>query len=125
MITATQAWDYSFHGIDWATEGNENYNQNCAGRSQSPINIVRQDAILVPQNVLKPLRKACGDVVGKIKNNGHTLKFETSDGKPVVSNSSFMSGGPLEDSKYFFLQFHIHWGYWNCNGSEHTVDNNR
>ena len=124
MIGSIHAWDYSSRGIDWATVDDDDYIANCAGTSQSPINIVRQDTILV-EDELKPLRKACGDVVGKFKNNGHTLKFETADGNPIVSDISFMTGGPLEDSKYFFLQFHLHWGYWNCNGSEHTVDNNR
>ena len=125
MLSTSCAWDYSSRGINWATEGDDDYNANCAGTSQSPINIVRQDTIQVPLDELEPLRKACGDVVGKFKNTGHTLKFETSDGNPVVSDNSYMSGGPLKDSKYHFLQLHLHWGYWDCNGSEHTVDNNR
>ena len=120
MITLINAsWDYSSLGLDWAEDIEE-----CAGTNQSPINIVRADAMIV--NDLPPLRKTCATVEGKFKNdNGHTLKFELADGKALFSPDECLTSGPFGDTKYFFLQFHLHWGSETCNGSEHTIDFNR
>ena len=125
LISLSFAWDYSSRGINWATEGDPDYVAACAGASQSPINILTEETIQLCEDDLPPLRKTCGDIIGKFKNNGHTLKFEPEDGNPVVSTRSYMSGGPLNDVKYYFWQFHLHWGFWDCPGSEHTVNNNR
>ena len=125
VITSSFAYDYSSRGVSWAKEGNPDFVQACTGNSQSPINIIRADTIQVTEDDIGPMRYACGDVTGKFLNNGHTLKFETSDGNPIVSDQSYMTGGPLYDIKYHFWQFHLHWGFWNCNGSEHTIDNSR
>ena len=125
FITPSFAYDYSSRGINWALEGDPDFNPACAGTSQSPINIIRTDTIQLCEKDIGPMRYACGDVTGKFLNNGHTLKFETSDGNPLVSEQSYMTGGPLNEAKYYFWQFHLHWGFWNCNGSEHTIDNSR
>ena len=125
IVTSNFAFDYSSRGVNWAIEGDNDFNPACAGFNQSPINIIRDETIQLTESDIKPMRHACGDVAGKFLNNGHTLKFETSDRNPVVSDHSFMTGGPLNDIKYHFWQFHLHWGFWNCNGSEHTIDNGR
>ena len=125
IVTLTFAFDYSFRGVNWAQDGDNDFNPACAGSNQSPINIIRSDTIHLTESDVKPMRHACGDVAGKLINNGHTIKFETNDGNPIVSDHSYMTGGPLNDTKYHFWQFHLHWGFWNCNGSEHTVDNSR
>ena len=124
-ITSNLAYDYSKRGINWAQEGDPDFNPACTGTSQSPINIIRAETVPLSVEDIGPMRYACGDVSGKFLNNGHTLKFETSDGNPIVSEQSYMTGGPLNDDKYYFWQLHLHWGFWNCNGSEHTVDNGR
>ena len=117
-----KAWDYSSLGTDWASP--DSGYPNCAGERQSPINIISNDAIST--NDLPTLRKTCGKIEGKFKNDGgHTLKFETLDGNPWVSQKEYLSGGPLGTDKYHFLQFHLHWGSSECDGSEHTIDEHR
>ncbi|XP_050526092.1 carbonic anhydrase 7-like [Daktulosphaira vitifoliae] len=54
----------------------------------------------------------------EIKNTGHTVRVQlanTSDEIPYVS------GGPLFDAKYEFVQLHFHWGKDDF-GSEHKVN---
>ena len=119
------AWDYQSLGLSWADSSHADYDATCAGSRQSPINIVRSEATVVGQDDLPRLRKTCSLVEGKFTNNGHTLKFELTDGKAVFSEKEYLSGGPYGSVKYFFLQFHLHWGSTDCEGSEHTVDSNR
>ena len=119
------AYDYNSLGTDWSDPDAAGYVATCVGDRQSPINIVRADAI--PDDSLPPLRPSCGEITdGKFKNSdGHTIKLETADGNPVVSDHDYMTGGPLGTDKYYFWQFHLHWGHYDCAGSEHTVDQNR
>ena len=119
------AWDYAERGINWADSENPEFVSYCAGNRQSPINIKRDETVQLGPNDLPRLRTTCGEVIGNFKNDGHTLKFENPDGKALVSETEYMSGGPLGSSKYFFLQFHLHWGFYDCDGSEHTIDLNR
>lgn len=113
-------------GVNWGDPGDPDYVENCGGQRQSPINVIRADTIQISKDDISDIRLSCtGDIEGKFINNGHTLKFETLDGNPIVSSKDYLSGGPLGSSKYHFLQFHLHWGYYDCPGSEHVVDNNR
>ena len=115
------AWDYSSLGTDWASDSAF---PNCAGERQSPINLISNDVI--PTNDLPVLRKTCGKIEGKLKNDGgHFLKFETLDGTPWVSQNEYLSGGPLGTDKYHFWHFNLHWGSSECDGSEHTIDGHR
>ena len=111
--------------MNWANSSDPDYVPICAGQQQSPINIITEDTIELGQDDLPKLRKACGEVEGKFKIDGNTLKFVPIDDKAQISNSDYMSGGPLGTDKYYFLQFHLHWGYYGCNGSEHTINQNR
>ena len=126
LLSLSYAYDYKSLGIDWSDPTAAGYVATCVGDRQSPINIVREDTI--PADVdLPPLRKSCGEIDGGkfINSGGHTIKFETADGNPVVSDHDYMTGGPLGTDKYYFWQFHLHWGHYDCAGSEHTVDQNR
>ncbi|KAM4546881.1 carbonic anhydrase 4a [Fundulus diaphanus] len=89
-------------------------NEDCGGRSQSPINIVTRktlkDETLSPfqfKNYQQTFR-------GSIKNNGHSVQV----GIPHLST---ISGGGLKDM-YKAVQFHLHWGTDGGPGSEHTID---
>ncbi|KAF7665617.1 hypothetical protein LDENG_00136460 [Lucifuga dentata] len=89
-------------------------NSACAGRAQSPINIVTRktlkDERLTPfqfTNYQQTFRST-------IKNNGHSVQVR-------VTHPASISGGGLV-SGYKAVQFHLHWGKNGGPGSEHTVD---
>ncbi|KAK5600410.1 hypothetical protein CRENBAI_021707 [Crenichthys baileyi] len=89
-------------------------NQDCGGRSQSPINIVTRktlkDETLTPlqfKNYQQTFRSS-------IKNNGHSVQV----GIPLIST---ISGGGLLTT-YKAVQLHLHWGKDGGLGSEHTID---
>ena len=96
----------------------------CDGTYQSPINIVRNETL--SEFDLPPLRHACSSLEGKFKNDeGRLLKFELTDGLAHYSPNDCLTGGPFGSVKYFFLEFHLHWGSAESNGAEHTIDSNR
>ena len=112
------AWDYSEQGLDWAEDGLG----SCSGSRQSPIDIIRDQTILYTGPDFDSFEFStnyCADIEGVFKNDGHTLKFEATDGNTVAN---YMTGGPLGTTKYYFWQFHFHWGSGVCGGSEHWVD---
>ena len=117
----TQAveWNYTTLGADWPI-----LVETCGGDRQSPINIQREKTIKYEGSDFVDFSTSyCGKTNGILKNNGHTLKWETEDGLP--SRTSYITGGPLGDSKYYFLQFHLHWGSSSTRGSEHIIDGER
>ena len=115
----SHAWDYTSLGTDWPDDI-----AACEGSNQSPINIVKDEAISASPT--HSLRIACASVTGKFVNeDGNILKFELPDGKALVSPSESLTGGPFDNVKYYFHHFVLHWGNADCEGSEHTVDFNR
>ena len=109
------AWDYGLHGADW---------ESCTGDRQSPIDIKRDNTILLDGNdMLDFSLDYCQSISGLFKNDGKTLKFETQNGNP--STTDFIIGGPLGTTKFYFLQFHLHWGSPLSYGAEHLVDGQR
>ncbi|XP_061658803.1 carbonic anhydrase 4a [Syngnathoides biaculeatus] len=89
-------------------------NGACAGKSQSPINIVTRKTL--KDERLTPVEFANYQQIfrGTIKNNGHSVQV----GVPHLST---ISGGGLP-STYKAVQFHLHWGNNGGPGSEHTID---
>ncbi|XP_054611071.1 carbonic anhydrase 4a [Dunckerocampus dactyliophorus] len=89
-------------------------NGACAGRYQSPINIVTRKTL--KDERLTPLQFTNYQQIfrGTIKNNGHSVQV----GVPHLST---ISGGGLPTT-YKAVQFHLHWGSNGGPGSEHTVD---
>ena len=132
-------WDYASLGANWGNPDDADYEENCAGQKQSPINIAWEDIYEDLDNYndsnddydnpfvydLAPLHVSCGILSGKFQNTGHNLQFVAADGNPIVTDSDFLSGGPLGSSKYFFWQLHLHWGSSHCEGSEHLVNGQR
>ncbi|XP_036974441.1 carbonic anhydrase 4a [Acanthopagrus latus] len=89
-------------------------NSNCAGRYQSPINVVTRktlkDERLTPfkfDNYQEIFRET-------IENNGHSVQVR-------IPHLSTISGGGLPTT-YKAVQFHLHWGNNGGPGSEHTID---
>ncbi|XP_023273968.1 carbonic anhydrase 4 [Seriola lalandi dorsalis] len=89
-------------------------NNACAGKSQSPINVVTRKAL--KDERLTPFQFTNYQQIfkGTIKNNGHSVQV----GVPHVST---ISGGGLPTT-YKAVQFHLHWGTNGGPGSEHTID---
>ncbi|KAM9425924.1 carbonic anhydrase 4-like [Pholidichthys leucotaenia] len=88
----------------------------CNGSRQSPINIVREDAI-ANENLTAFTFVNYNDTsaLDKIENTGRTIKVTLKSGVKI-------SGGNLTE-EYDSLQFHLHWGNGTMvGGSEHTVD---
>ncbi|XP_068600822.1 carbonic anhydrase 4a [Brachionichthys hirsutus] len=89
-------------------------NNNCAGKFQSPINVVTRKTL--KDERLTPLRFENYQQIfrGAIRNNGHSVQVG-------VTHLSTVSGGGLPGT-YKAVQFHLHWGDNGGPGSEHTVD---
>jgi len=109
---AQSTWDYA---------GEEYWNvtdtTQCHGIRQSPININTStvfDLYFWNRLVLTDYNKA---IVGKLKNNGHTLVWtpDSLTGAPTVQM-------PLLTGTYSFEQLHFHWGSHDQQGSEHTIN---
>lgn len=94
----------------------------CGGRYQSPILLNTSSALFVKNK--RPLQ-----LIGQtnlpqaiqLQNDGHSAKFTyvwSEDERP------FIRGGPLK-TRYYFEQFHFHWGSNNSLGSEHVLDYHR
>lgn len=89
-------------------------NSECAGKLQSPINIVTRKALTDER--LTPFQFSNYQQIFRntIKNNGHSVQVE-------VPHVAIISGGGLPTS-YKAVQFHLHWGVNGGPGSEHTID---
>ncbi|XP_062535651.1 carbonic anhydrase 2-like isoform X2 [Armigeres subalbatus] len=91
----------------------------CGGKYQSPILLNTSSALYVRNK--RPLQ-----LVGqtnlpqsiRLQNDGHSAKFTY-----VWRNGErpYLRGGPLK-TKYYFEQFHFHWGSDSSSGSEHVLD---
>jgi carbonic anhydrase len=90
----------------------------CAsGSNQTPIDIVQSkavhDIVLATNQIEINYEK---NFCNKITNTGSSFQFTGS------SIDSTINGGPIGNESYRFLQFHMHWGRNDSEGSEHLVD---
>ncbi|XP_046876538.1 carbonic anhydrase 4a [Hypomesus transpacificus] len=97
-----------------APEKWDHANGACAGKKQSPINIVTRKTI--PDDHLTPFQFFNYQDVFRsvIKNNGHSVQV-------VIPIQAKVEGGNLV-MPYKAVQFHLHWGKNGGPGSEHTID---
>ncbi|XP_039383176.1 carbonic anhydrase 2-like isoform X1 [Mauremys reevesii] len=106
-------WGYASHN------GPAHWHENfpiANGEHQSPIDINTESAQY--DFSLKPLHFSYDPSTAKnIVNNGHSFNVEFDDS----ADKSVLRGGALEGT-YRLIQFHIHWGSCEGQGSEHTVD---
>ena len=122
LLASANAWDYSQQGDNWALSGDADYVEACAGDRQSPIDIVRDNAMDVSgMDFVDFSPMYCENISGYFFNNGHTLQFNIDvsgdgEGDTPDATSSYITGGPLGDVKYYFWQFHFHWGYTGNSG---------
>uniref|UniRef100_A0A8C4VIC3 Carbonic anhydrase n=1 Tax=Gopherus evgoodei TaxID=1825980 RepID=A0A8C4VIC3_9SAUR len=106
-------WGYASHN------GPAHWHENfpiANGKRQSPIDINTESAQY--DSSLKPLHFSYDPSTARnIVNNGHSFNVEFDDS----ADKSVLRGGALEGT-YRLIQFHIHWGSCEGQGSEHTVD---
>lgn len=88
-----------------------------AGQEQSPIDICTASAEFDEHLAATPLSFSYDENCFRfVENTGSSFNVT---GTPEAHSN--VHGGPVKNN-YKFLQFHIHWGKGNNEGSEHTVD---
>ena len=98
---------------DWDKVAHE-----CAGSSQSPVNIVTHTVVdrEFDDELEVDFDNDNSRVSGTFTNNGHSPTLSITS-----ANTATLSGGPL-GNEYKLQQFHFHFGCTNDVGSEHTID---
>lgn len=118
LSSGAEGWCYqSQFTCDNQCNGPDKWNRangDCAGKHQSPINIVTRKTL--KDERLTPFKFSSyqESFRGTIKNNGHSVQVAI----PHLRN---ISGGNLPTS-YKAVQFHLHRGTNGGPGSEHTID---
>lgn len=109
-IVASNDWDYGKHGPNiW-----KDIDPNCAGQSQSPINI-KTECTKYEMFQSFELTSAHDQLLKfKLTNNGHTIVAE------ALNTQLFITGGGL-NGNFTFVSFHLHWGPNYNTGSEHQM----
>ncbi|XP_055350535.1 carbonic anhydrase 7-like [Paramacrobiotus metropolitanus] len=96
---------------------------DCDGSHQSPINFdsryIVNNSLLTEVEFINYAQRP-RDSIWTATNNGHTVQF-TADFDAVP----YVTSGGLENGKYYFRQFHYHWGSNDSYGSEHAINGRR
>jgi len=124
LLTTLVCASQVVHSYDYASRDywDVSDSTNCKGRRQSPIAINSSDVQdLYFYNQLT-LRNYDIKIPGKLKNNGHTLQFDPTQGPGTVGVTQPCLSCAVLQGEYEFLQYHFHWGATNDRGSEHTID---
>ncbi|UJR19870.1 hypothetical protein I4U23_023003 [Adineta vaga] len=98
---------------------------SAAGLCQSPIDINSIDTVLesYPLFVFSP--KYHSDELFTLTNNGHQVAVTLTEHTYGQSESDlWFTGGGLV-GKFYFVNFHLHWGRNDHHGSEHEIDGER
>ncbi|XP_068234635.1 uncharacterized protein [Palaemon carinicauda] len=116
---SVQSGDLDFH---WCYEGEcgppkwPHYYPVCGGFSQSPVDI---NTAVVVKGTSHPFTFSNYDKLPTrmtLVNNGHSAQVTAE-----MASAATIKDGGLADT-YTFLQFHLHWGSDDTQGSEHTID---
>ncbi|CAF0789762.1 unnamed protein product [Didymodactylos carnosus] len=109
-------WGYSI--LNGPTTWSKLYPELKAKRFQSPIQINTDQTTFDTELKNQPfVFKYDDDCCQTLENTGHSFQVS---GK----GNSCITGGPVKD-EYRFLQFHMHWGANDLEGSEHVVNGSR
>jgi carbonic anhydrase len=109
-IALAAEWGYTgSHGPSYWGETED----NCNGQSQSPIDIIKEDAYVEDMGQITKTNYDA-ETKWKLSNNGHSAVVS-------VDGDFTIQGGGLP-ATYHLVQFHFHWGGDDNQGSEHTVN---
>jgi carbonic anhydrase len=107
-------WNYGHLGPDiWS-----DYYPLCAGKSQSPINILTACTIYrtYPEWIFNSTHNEKHNFI--LKNNGHTIIATINN--EYKQTPIRLTGGGLNGT-FDFVNFHLHWGENYKSGSEHQM----
>ncbi|XP_066994858.2 carbonic anhydrase 1 [Anabrus simplex] len=116
--------DGNAHRFSYKKDAQElwhNVSKHCAGRMQSPINIVSHRAMPVVHSSLEmvyyhnPLPLPL-----KLVNTDHSVSLQPEKGKESIHMPKIF--GALLSGEYEFESLHFHWGHKNSRGSEHVMN---
>lgn len=109
--------DWGYGDDDGPSTWGEHYPVCADGERQSPIDLMIDDeSPVISEEITFTEDYANTPASGTFQNNGHSVQFSAN-----MPNDYKMTGGPLGEEEYQFLQLHFHWGSDNTKGSEHTV----
>lgn len=114
ICVSSNQWNYGHLGPDiWS-----DYYPMCAGKSQSPINIL---SACTKYAKLRPFKFSASHSEKHyftLKNNGHTVIGIINDA--YQQSPLTLTGGGLNGT-FKFVNFHLHWGENYKSGSEHQM----
>lgn len=102
--------------------------QQCSGRSQSPINIDREN-VNHDETLSISFKGYDRPIDGrkfKLTNNGHTVQLGLETSQLSAEEIPIIKGPALGNQSYQFAQLHFHWhSALDSGGSEHAIDGKR
>lgn len=115
VVINTQQWNYEDKGPDY---WGKSYAKCSSGLTQSPINIPLN--ALVDDDKLKSFKfvNYNKDLNWTVVNTGETIRADLAQTDVTISGSNL-------NEIYNLKQFHLHWGYNEFHGSEHTIDSKK
>ncbi|CAF1174857.1 unnamed protein product [Adineta ricciae] len=115
ICVSSNQWNYGHLGPDiWS-----DYYPMCAGKSQSPINILSACTKYVKLHPFKFSPSHNEKHYFTLKNNGHTVIGIINDA--YQQSPLTLTGGGLNGT-FKFVNFHLHWGENYKSGSEHQIN---
>lgn len=114
FVSTRATWTYT---DDWTATY-----PDCGGVSQSPIDIITNDAIDKGFNFMRYARYLVPQKMG-MTNNGHTVVLYPKYTGPLETSlrTPYIRSGALPN-KYYFHSLHFHWGADSTTGSEHLIN---
>ena len=92
------------------------------GSNQSPINIISNNTVNEPYPLFVFSSKYDSNELFKLINNGHQVAATLTDHTYGQSEKDLWFTGSGLIGKYYFVNFHLHWGKNDRHGSEHEID---
>jgi len=95
---------------------------SAGGSNQSPINIISNNTVNEPYPLFVFSSKYDSNELFKLINNGHQVAATLADHTYGQSEKDLWFTGSGLIGKYYFVNFHLHWGKNDRHGSEHEID---
>jgi carbonic anhydrase len=95
---------------------------SAVGSHQSPINIESYKTVAESYPLFIFSSKYDSNELFKLVNNGHQVAATLADHTYGQSEKDLWFTGGGIDGKFYFVNFHLHWGKNDRHGSEHEID---
>lgn len=87
---------------------------------QSPINIITSNVANASYAPIVNAGKVRNLNVARVTNTGRTVRIEVED----EESQAIITGGPMGNNEYKFVEAHFHWGENSTVGGETQIDGN-